>query len=312
MRVLMIPSLSMFDKYESGIKRVVENYVELSGNYGIEYVECSVEDIESYDLFAVHAGSTNKYPNKKPIVSHLHGLYWTADYQAKTWEYQANANVVESIRRANVVSVPSSWVSETIKRDCRINPFIIPHGINSEDWLHKKNSDNYILWNKNRDLDVCNPYPVGELAKRFPEHWFVTTFPPHGQNYPNIEAIGLKDHKTMKGIVQKAGVYLSTTKETFGIGILEALASGVPVLGFNHGGNTDIVTHRVNGYLARVNDFDDLAAGLEYCVKNRTILSKNAFISIKKWTWDEAMKRVAECYKTAIELFEDEQRDLYL
>jgi glycosyltransferase involved in cell wall biosynthesis len=47
-----------------------------------------------------------------------------------------------------------------------------------------------------------------------------------------------------EGTGRNAGVYLSTAKETFGIGILEALACGVPVLGYAHGGILDLVQHK--------------------------------------------------------------------
>ena len=58
-------------------------------------------------------------------------------------------------------------------------------------------------------------------------------------------------------------VYLSTSQETFGIGTVEALAAGVPVLGWASGGNLDIVQHMKTGYLAEVGDYDDLQRGLE-------------------------------------------------
>jgi glycosyltransferase involved in cell wall biosynthesis len=104
----------------------------------------------------------------------------------------------------------------------------------------------------------------------------------------------------MKSMVKQAMVYLSSTKETFGIGTLEALASGVPVLGFDHGGNRDLVKHGVNGYLARPLDYDDLAEGLRYCMKHRKVLSDNARESVKGFTWGKACEKLAQVYASVL------------
>lgn len=310
MRVLMTPPLSAFDNHESGIKRVIEAWIK-HAPAGIEFVECNVEREDLYDLFVIHAGSVNRYPAKRPIVSALHGLYWTSDYQASAWEWAANSSVIESIRRATSVTVPSNWVAETLQRDFRINPTVVHHGIDWKLWEHEIEPKGYVLWNKNRNADVCSPYPVGQLAKLASDVHFITTFAPPDA-LKNVTTIGLQSHDTMKTIVQGASVYLSTTKETFGIGILEALAAGVPVLGFRFGGNVDIVEHGVNGYLAHPNNYDDLLQGLRWCIEHREVLSNNARTSARKWDWKKPMQTVAEVFEKAFNVHAYNQRPLRL
>ncbi|GAG04471.1 unnamed protein product, partial [marine sediment metagenome] len=116
----------------------------------------------------------------------------------------------------------------------------------------------------------------------------------------NIREIGLQPHDTMKRIVKSAGLYLSTTKETFGIGTLEAMASGVPILGFAFGGNLDLVKHGVNGYLARPGNFDDLAEGFDYCHKYRETLGKNGREMARQWRWEDACEKVMKVYELAL------------
>lgn len=274
-RVLMTPDLQDFGNEESGIRRVVEAYRQHARRTGVHYVKGMIDDEDTYDLLVVHAGSTNRYPTNKPIVAMLHGLYWTADYNAAAWEWRVNEYVVESIRIATLVTVPSRWVAKTIQRDARIDPIIVPHGIDLSLWKNNEKNHGYVLWNKNRDADVCSPYPVGQLARRARDIKFLTTFSP-GDELINVEVIGLQPHATMKTTIQRAAIYLSTTKETFGIGTLEAMASGVPVLGFDWGGNRDIVQHGVTGYLARPGNYTDLANGLRYCLEHRDVLSANS------------------------------------
>jgi len=299
----MYPQLSNFDKWESGIKRVVEAYYKYAPQYGIQYVK----DTEDCDVVAIHAGMATKFDKSLPMVAHCHGLYWTADYSASAWEWRANADVVWSLWNATLITVPSDWVAETIRRDMRIDPVVIHHGIEADEWRHNKKIAGHVLWNKNRNADVCDPRDVGALAKISPEYRFMTTFKPEGAPN-NVSEIGLIDHDKMKSMIQTAGVYLSTTKETFGIGVLEALASGTPVLGYDFGGNKIMVEHGVNGYLARPGDIDDLKNGLEYCRQNRYVLSENAKHIARRFSWSEAMAKVSDTYRQALRIASDKNR----
>lgn len=293
MKVYMSPSLDEMKNEESGIRRVIEAYHRYLPDFGIELVK----EEDKADLTAVHAGTHAKTCH----VAHTHGLYWTADYPDETlgWQYVANANVIGSCRLANVITVPSSWVAESFQRDMRRNPIVIGHGIDLDQWGKPIEQQGYVFWNKNRSADVCDPRPVKVLADRFGQQQFVTTFAPSGTP-SNVRVIGTQAHSTMKGLVKGSSVYLATTKETFGIGILEAMASGVPVLGYAHGGVLDLIEHGVSGYLADPNNEDDLAEGLIYCLKHRKMLGDNAREMVKEWTWSKAVEKVAKAYRQAL------------
>ena len=291
MRVLMLPHLKHFRTEESGIKRVVEAYFQHLPKYGIELVDEGM----SHDLLAVHAGT-----HAGCDVSHSHGLYWTADYPALQWEWATNSGVIDNMRTSKAITVPSEWVAESIRRDMHRNPAVVPHGIDWSEWAyHDKDDNGYILWNKNRISDVCDPRPVVQLAQKFTDRKFVTTFAPPGDTPRNVNAIGLLGHAYMKEIIQGASVYLATVKETFGIGILEAMASGVPVLGYGFGGILDLVEHGVNGYLAQPGNVDDLSDGLAYCLKHGRVLGANGREMARAWTWEAAAEKVAAVYQEA-------------
>ena len=56
--------------------------------------------------------------------------------------------------------------------------------------------------------------------------------------------------------------------ETFGQTIIEAMACGCPAVSFNNSGQTDIIDHRVNGYVANYKDADDLASGIRWALEH--------------------------------------------
>lgn len=303
-KVLMLPHISEVQGQSHGIARVCEGYAKYLPQFGVELVD---PDATSYDLVAAHAGITGGVVG----CAHLHGLYFTNDYNASEWEWHVNTRVIEACRNAKVITVPSAWVSEVFQRDMRLNPFIIPHGIDWIEWQHNEENEGFCLWGKNRRFDVNDNSILDVLMRRFSDVPFVSTLPtpsldklPFNQwptNFKILENAGKTPPAEMKGYIQRAGVYLSLSKETFGIQCLESLSSGVPVLGWNWGGNVDLVQTGVNGYLAKPGDVDDLCEGLSYCLKYRKVLGSNARELARSWTWEKAVSMVYEVYKLALQ-----------
>jgi glycosyltransferase involved in cell wall biosynthesis len=56
--------------------------------------------------------------------------------------------------------------------------------------------------------------------------------------------------------------------ETFGQTLVESMACGCPAVSFDNSGQTDIIEHKINGYLAKYKDAEDLAAGIEWVLEN--------------------------------------------
>lgn len=292
MKVLMEPNPLQFNKEESGIRRVIEAYYKYLPQFGVEFVS---PDTESYDLKAIHI--SGKAAHK--TVVHNHGLYWTADLSCGSSFYKANRNIIEVIRHSDAITVPSEWVAEAFQRDMRFSPYVIGHGIEWEEWQHDYELDNYVLWNKNRIGDVCSPEAVNKLAVLAPDVLFLSTFA-NKNSTVNVKTVGLQPHAKMKRMIQQAGVYLSTAKETFGIGVLEAMASGIPILGWDHGGNRQLVQHGVNGYLAARGNYKNLLEGLRYCLEYQQTLGANGQEIARQWTWERACEQVYQVYQDVL------------
>lgn len=294
--VFGLPTPAQASDGVGGIHQVVLNLKRELPRHGFELVETP----QSAELVAHHAGAGNGHTD----VAHCHGLYPTAmpGTRIQNWHWMANARVLADIRAAQPhITVPSGWIAEIFQRDMKFTPTIIRWGIDLAKWYPQENVG-YVLWNKNRDEGVCDPIWVHHLARRFPRLQFATTFASRQAALgDNILVTGRLPHDEMAKLIRSAGVYLATTKETGDIGSREALACGVPVLGFRQGATADIVEHGGNGFLAEPGDLDGLALGLQYILDNRQALSERAReIAEAEYGWSVPALQVATLYRSAL------------
>lgn len=288
MKLLMLPHYKDLG-LDNGVGQVLYHYHKYLPKMGIEVV---TNPKQKYDLSMGHLGHL---PNADIFASH--GFWWGDSISDN--KRQQNQQLAQCAVNARAVIVPSNYVAESFRREFRIASYVIPHGIDIEKWRHNHKNGGYVLWNKNRQSDVCNPQAVYELAKRFTKLPFISTY--CNEKLDNITVTGRLPFEKMKPLVQKTNIYLSTARETFGIGILEALASGVPVLGFNWGGNTDLITHKVDGYLVKPNDYNGLVKGLEWLLQNRDKLTENCIKKASNYTWLNVAEKIKGVCKDVFE-----------
>lgn len=277
-----------------GIGRIVHAQFQYLPQLGIE-----LTDADQADVIAVH---TQQFDMPRVDVLHLHGMYWSGDPGSgvyEQWHHHANRKIVEAARLAGVITVPSQWCTEAFRRDMRLIPSVVGHGIDFDQWEPADSFQNYLLWNKNRNSDVCDPTPAMHMAERGAR--VVSTYAAQGRATPeNMTVLGTLSHDQMRMLVRHAGVYLATVKETYGIGTLEAMASGVPVLGYRWGGTEELIEHKVTGYLAEPGDEEDLWVGYAYCQKYRKELGANAREFARTRDWPLVIGGYAEVYQEAL------------
>ena len=203
--------------------------------------------------------------------------------------------------RAQFHTAPSNWVANALRRGMMVYPEVVHHGIDADEWTPADNHAGYVLWNKARADAVSDPADMAAVAKLVPEVKFLTTVEGPGQP-DNVETIGIMPVTEMKEFVRHAGVYLATARETFGIGTLEAMSAGVPVVGWDWGGQSEIVKHGQTGFLAKPDDYEALAEGIRWALRERTVLGPSAREDvIDRWGWEERIKQYADLFKRASE-----------
>lgn len=290
----MLPSVEMAERNKgAGIPQVILAMAKYLPENGYEL---TVNQKEA-NLHIYHAGDGWDNPIA-PDVLIFHGLYPTGENNIpiETWHLEINRRVIHNLKRAKVVICPSQWIADMLRYDMHIDPIVVNWGVHLEQWKNDKEVTYAALWNKNRVEGVCTPEWIVRLAENNPDLHFVSTF--GRDDLHNLQLTGTLPHEQMRNLVKQAGVYLATTKETGDIGSREALAAGVPVLGFKHGALPDFVEHGVNGFLAEVGDFDGLNEGLHWCLRNRTKLSENALEKAKDFDWCLIVKEITQYFPT--------------
>lgn len=103
-------------------------------------------------------------------------------------------------------------------------------------------------------------------------------------------------------LYQRANIFVlpSIFGESFGIVLLEAMASRTPIVATAQGGIREIVNHMETGLLVRKNNVEELARGILILLENKELserISSNAFREVKKYDWNIIVKRIEEVYE---------------
>lgn len=283
------------DIANDGILRVIEAQKRYLPQFGVNVTN----NIHEADVICNHGSDLYSVPGI-PSCHVGHGLYWSR-YNFGDDFMDVNKMVVESMRHAVAHTVPSNWVNVAVRRGGFWFPETVYHGVTGDDFLPPQNHENYILWNKARADFVSDPNDVMKVAPHLPSRQFFSTI---GKPSQNLQIIGVQSHADMKETVSKAGVYLATARETFGIGTLEALAYGVPVAGWDWGGQAEIVIQGETGYLAPPGDYKSLAECIELCLRDRERLSRNAVEDVRaNWRWEPRIEQYANIFKRVHERY---------
>ena len=87
--------------------------------------------------------------------------------------------------------------------------------------------------------------------------------------------------------------------ENLSCAIMESLSCGTPVVCFDIGGNSDMVEHKLNGYLAKERDSEDLAKGILYILESDKQTFTNAAREkvLSNYTIENVAKQYKELYE---------------
>ncbi|MRG87419.1 glycosyltransferase family 4 protein [Salinibacillus xinjiangensis] len=122
---------------------------------------------------------------------------------------------------------------------------------------------------------------------------------------PNITWTGFMEPDQLSQLYASSDLFLfPSSSETFGNVVLEALSSGLPVIGANAGGVQHLVDHEVTGFLCEPRDIKDFVRYTSKLLDDSTLrltYSKAAREIAREWSWDAIFKELLASFSKIAE-----------
>ena len=256
---------------------------------------------------------------------------WTWHRKQRNW-----------VRPLQLVS-PSNWLANQVRESALMGSWpvtVIPNPVNTDIWHPIEQSQarkfiglspslNYPLLvfgaigggtNPRKGMDLL----VGALSKlRTMAHSSVIQgmeIAIFGQNQPEkpidfgfpVHYLGhISDEGSLNNLYSAADLLVAPSRqEVFGQIASEAHACGCPVVAFKGTGLSDVVDHQITGYLATQFKEEDLAAGIEWVLKQKNIETGQNRLrtasrkrAVEKFSYSVVGKLYADTYKKALDVY---------
>lgn len=114
----------------------------------------------------------------------------------------------------------------------------------------------------------------------------------------NVKLLGVRDD--IIEICSISDIFAHPSyREGLSVALMEAMASGLPVICSNIRGNKDLIEDNIGGYLIKPWDYDDFAKKIDFLIKNETIrefMSRNNRIKIQLFKIEKVLDILRDIY----------------
>jgi glycosyltransferase involved in cell wall biosynthesis len=199
---------------------------------------------------------------REPLVHTLHGPF--DDERAELYRRQGHKATLVAISDSQRAQAPDGV-------ECR---HVVPNPIDLDEWPFQADKTDELFFLGRLDADK-GPHRAIEAAKRARrrlalagpvqpdgEEFFAEQVKPHldGEQVRYLGALGADDKR--QALAAARGLLMPIEwPEPFGLVMIEALATGTPVIAFDRGAASEIVVDGENGFL--VEDVEQMAAAID-------------------------------------------------
>jgi glycosyltransferase involved in cell wall biosynthesis len=276
----------------------------------------------SYVLFKL-ATSTSK------TILNIHGIiqYEQILYKLKTnwfWgnSYKGLASTLRYCKLANKVVTYSEFMKREIAKWYKILPekiSVIPNGVDVEKFSANKRSEILL------EGDPAILY-LGSLSNFKSPDVLISALPQLQSEFPDLKLhlVGPGDTEGLRTLARKKNVeknvvfhgsvlpketpnyykaadfcVFPSRRDTAGITLLEAMASGSPIIASKRGGTPEIILNNINGILFDPDDQNSLSNAILLLYKDkrlRSTISLNALKTVEQYSWNNIAKKYITLY----------------
>ncbi len=218
--------------------------------------------------------------------------------------------------RCDLMLVPTKSIKNEMRKDGiqKKKIKIWARGIDSELFSPNKRNELYIdnitqnsfpnilfvsrlVWEKNLQLliDIYNKSEAYNLKRNFIIVGDGLARKKLEKKMPKAFFFGHVDHKELSKIYASCDYFIfPSTSETYGNVLLEAMASGIPVIAANGGSNVDLIQHGSNGFLCQIGNADNYLRMIKILNEQptlRQLMVKRGLQVAANSSWDLLIER---------------------
>ena len=229
-------------------------------------------------------------------VFHCHGLYPIGDgYFDRSYSH-ANNIVLHNALKAKVTICISEFSANLLRHKLHIDPVVTRNGIWIKDYPKAGSPNGPILFAK-AGLDA-NARPDDILYLRDHTDYNLLSI----AAIAGIRSTGALERKDFLKTLRSCSIYLGTTKENNSMATMEAMISGVPVVGYDFGFNSEWLVSGTGCELVPVGDRHALKDAISRVSKDWKRYSRQAREYAQIFDWqpviDELIRIYEKVYRT--------------
>jgi glycosyltransferase involved in cell wall biosynthesis len=283
----------------------------------------TLHDMNAFTGGCHYSFGCERYTERCGLCPQL-GSHDPQDLAAQVWQRKLAALIALKPMQLQIVA-PSRWLARQAKRSAlgrHLSASVIPYGVDTDAFAPRDRSTARDVFGIPRDASVILFVSEG-LSNRRKGLGLLAQALQSLRDLPNIILVSVGRGKTMDlkvpsihlgfidndrllSLVYSAADLLvaPSLQDNLPNTILEAMACGTPVVGFDTGGVPDMVRPRITGMLAPVDDAIALRSAIIETLKSpeeRATMATNCRrVVMEEFTLEIQAKRYAELYEASI------------
>lgn len=224
------------------------------------------------------------------------------------------------LRKAEAVTVVSEYLRKKVQEiEPEIEPHIISMGVDTKKFGRQYYVPDYfeqgekkVILFVGRLAEIKGVCYLIEAMKRIDALLVIVGDGPLRESLQNqalpisdkVKFLGAKTHEELREIYASADIFVAPSitarnggQEGLGMVMLEAMASGLPVVANDSGGIRQLIHHEENGLLCEEKNVEQLADNINCILFDRELREKllvNAGYTVKQYNYDTIGKRYSE------------------
>lgn len=254
----------------------------------------------------------------KNLIYTIHNLYSRDDF-SQEWQPTIDmltANMIKTCKRSKIVISVAKWLKESLKSRHGVDSVYIPNGVNLKEFEERNGDefrskfgveDDFYLF-VGRATKYKRPELFVELARKMPRRKFVMLgrgiTQEKMQDYLkltlpyNLQCIGEPKRKDVVNAFDACRAFvLPSANETFGIVLLETMASGKPVIAANNLGPAEIIQNGKNGFLFEKDNLESLVVIAEKAWDGKEVGLAGRELVERDYDWKNIVPKIDEVYR---------------